>query len=151
MKRCPKCRKNKREISFDRCASRYDGLSGWCKKCKSVDRRKSKIQLATRKSYNTIREISGARFDAELRKRYGITLEKYTAMLSSQNNSCFICKGQESSLRKNGKPYRLAVDHCHKTGKVRALLCFKCNAALGAANDSIVILNGMISYLRHFA
>jgi len=61
-----------------------------------------------------------------LKSKYGITTEQYEKMLSSQNGVCFIClKVQGDGKRK------LAIDHCHKTGKVRGLLCCKCNGNLG--------------------
>jgi hypothetical protein len=44
----------------------------------------------------------------------------------------------------------LAVDHCHTTGKIRGLLCSKCNPALGAFNDNIEILNSAIKYLKEY-
>lgn len=64
-------------------------------------------------------------------KNYGITIEEYDAMNLKQKGVCAICKQPETKLNKNGTVHKLAVDHCHKTGKVRGLLCFKCNAAIG--------------------
>jgi hypothetical protein len=61
-----------------------------------------------------------------LRRDYGITLEEYDAMLLAQNGCCYICKRHWSSFKKS-----LAVDHCHVSGKVRKLLCAKCNTAVG--------------------
>ncbi len=57
-----------------------------------------------------------------LQKKYGITLRQYNIMLFSQNLSCAICKKHKSEFKKN-----LAVDHNHKTGRVRGLLCYYCN------------------------
>lgn len=56
-------------------------------------------------------------------RKYGITPEQYDAMLEAQGNRCAICGGG------NRRP--MAIDHCHKTGKVRALLCDSCNTSLG--------------------
>jgi len=77
-----------------------------------------------------------------LKQKFGITLEQYEEILSKQNGLCAIC----SSTEKTGK--RLAVDHCHKTGKVRGILCMKCNTSLGKINDDISILEKMIFYLK---
>lgn len=60
--------------------------------------------------------------DQYLRRKYGITLKQYNQMLKAQNNSCAICKRDRSNFKNN-----LAVDHDHKTGEVRGLLCFYCN------------------------
>ena len=68
--------------------------------------------------------------DWKLRKRYGITLEQYEAMVEEQGNCCYIC-GKHRSCQKND----LAVDHCHTTGEVRKLLCVRCNAILGEIHE----------------
>jgi len=72
--------------------------------------------------------------------KYGITIETYDEMLALQNNVCAICF-QESKDR------ALAVDHCHKTGKVRGLLCASCNNGLGRFKDDINLLQKAIEYL----
>ena len=66
----------------------------------------------------------------KLKHRYGITLEQYEAMVEEQGNCCKIC-GKHRSAQKND----LAVDHCHRTGAVRSLLCVRCNAILGEINE----------------
>ena len=68
--------------------------------------------------------------DWKLKKRYGITLEDYEAMVSEQGNRCYICHKHRSTQKND-----LAVDHCHKTGLVRRLLCVRCNALLGEINE----------------
>lgn len=59
-------------------------------------------------------------------KRYGLTLEGYDRMLEEQGSTCAICP---TDTDKNGG--NLSVDHCHKTGKVRGLLCKTCNRDIG--------------------
>jgi predicted HNH restriction endonuclease len=63
-----------------------------------------------------------------LKRTYGMTTEEYDTMLNAQGGRCAICG--ESPLRR-----RLHVDHDHETGRVRGLLCSRCNTALewGAA------------------
>jgi hypothetical protein len=79
---------------------------------------------------------------ARLAKKYGLTIEEYTAMLTAQNNLCDACH--------DPFPSAPCVDHCHNTGKVRALLCRGCNTALGHAKDDPVILRKLADYLeRH--
>lgn len=58
--------------------------------------------------------------------QYGITLEQYNAMLAAQNDVCAICGTPPMEKR------RLVVDHCHRSGRVRALLCGPCNTQLGS-------------------
>jgi len=74
-------------------------------------------------------------------KTYGITLGEYNRILIAQGNVCAICKSSY-----NGKK-KFFVDHNHVTGKVRGLLCHKCNILLGGANDSIETLKTAIQYL----
>ncbi len=85
------------------------------------------------------------RRSGELRRLYGITLEEYNRMLAAQDGVCWICKGIVTSKKGN-----LLVDHCHKTGKVRGLLCTKCNAGIGGLGDSIEMLERAIEYLKTF-
>lgn len=63
----------------------------------------------------------------KLRTRYGITPERYDEMLAEQNNRCAICGGTDV----RGTGANLSVDHNHRTGEVRGLLCQPCNLALG--------------------
>lgn len=61
-----------------------------------------------------------------LRTNYGLSAESFAALLDSQGGKCAICR----TAKRTGRG-RLHVDHCHATGKVRGLLCVKCNMALG--------------------
>jgi hypothetical protein len=74
-----------------------------------------------------------------LKSRYGITEDDYNLMSAKQNNSCAICK-QKSEIN-------LSVDHCHKTGIVRGLLCRNCNLALGYLKDDTNRIESAMQYL----
>lgn len=63
-------------------------------------------------------------------KRYNLTPEKFNALYEQQAGKCKICDKEESL------PRMLAIDHCHKTGHVRGLLCQKCNTGLGMFGDN---------------
>ena len=82
-----------------------------------------------------------------LKKKYGISVEEYDRMLTSQNGVCAICGGRETHVHKSGKLKELAVDHDHKTNEVRGLLCMNCNQALGRFQDSMENLHRAIAYL----
>jgi hypothetical protein len=86
--------------------------------------------------------------DTHQLKKFGLTKEKYNVILKQQNNACAICNTKTSQVSKNNTICRLAVDHDHKTGKVRGLLCGSCNRALGLLKDSISNLQNAISYLK---
>lgn len=82
--------------------------------------------------------------DALIRRKYGITQQQYNEMLQEQNNGCAICgKTEEPDGR------RLAIDHCHSTGKVRGVLCNNCNNGLGAFGDNINNIKQAIQYLEN--
>jgi len=85
----------------------------------------------------------------DLTKSFGITLEQYREMQKSQGNVCAICGKPETTVDQRKQGCReLAVDHCHKTGKVRGLLCGHCNKALGKFKDNISVLESAIAYLN---
>ena len=78
-----------------------------------------------------IREHPGryreTRKDGWLRRTYGISAEQYMEMAAAQGDVCALCDRKETI--KDG--YHLSIDHCHQTGRIRGLLCFTCNTALG--------------------
>ena len=78
--------------------------------------------------------------DERLRRQYALTEEQYEAILKKQNNRCAICGCQQHYQR-------LAVDHCHKTGMVRGLLCVHCNRGLGRFFDSALRLRNAAAYI----
>lgn len=83
-----------------------------------------------------------------VKRTYGLNPDEYLQMILDQNNCCAICHKPEMKTTKQGDTSPLCVDHCHKTGKVRALLCAKCNGMLGMVDDSEDHLNAAIEYLR---
>jgi len=90
------------------------------------------------------RENPREKTNKALKHNYGITIDQYESMMSSQNGVCFICKNK----CKTGK--RLCVDHCHKTGKVRALLCTNCNTGIAHFKDIPELLRTAANYLDLF-
>lgn len=76
-------------------------------------------------------------------KLYGISQEQYAGFLRKQNRRCAICRTKEN----NGKDW--CIDHCHRSKKVRGLLCHKCNLMLGLAKDKPRLLKSAIQYLEN--
>lgn len=83
-------------------------------------------------------------------KRYGLSVDGYNAMLAAQNGLCAICYEPETAMRA-GRLVLLAVDHDHRTGRIRGLLCNHCNRALGAVRDKVDVLQKAIDYLQRHA
>lgn len=82
------------------------------------------------------------------KRLYGIDAETYQRMFAEQGGNCAICKGPERARTPEGELKWLTVDHDHKTGAVRALLCSYCNHTLGHAQDSPERLEAAAAYLR---
>lgn len=82
--------------------------------------------------------------DAYLRKNYNITLEFFNKLRKYQDHKCAMCKRDEVDFKTN-----LAVDHCHKTGLVRGLLCWLCNKRLGKFSDDHELLRAAAEYVTY--
>ena len=85
-----------------------------------------------------------SRLNTRLKGQFGITVDEYEAMLEQQGNACAICGAGIGC----GLGYRLRVDHCHDTGKVRGLLCSECNLGLGKFRDNPEFLRKAADYLE---
>lgn len=83
-------------------------------------------------------------------KKYDINYKEYLKILRKQNGLCAICKKPEKIITKGEKVCLLAVDHNHETGKVRGLLCYKCNISIGHLEENITILKNAIKYLKKY-
>lgn len=90
-----------------------------------------------------------AHFNASLKKMYGITLEWYNKQHDVQGGLCAICS-QPEKMKINGQVVRLAVDHCHDTGRIRGLLCSDCNRGLGFLKHSSDLLRASVKYLEEY-
>lgn len=123
-----------------------------CNKCGGTDRNKwgecNPCKLIRHKVYRKANPEKNIRVNPErdrdlrLQREYGITSKDYDNMLSQQGGCCRICGTPQQDF---SKP--LCVDHCHKTGKVRGILCNSCNSMLGYAKDNLFILENAIEYL----
>ena len=128
---CPKCNEEKLLSNFCRDKHTYTGFAIYCKQCNS---KKAKKRYRKHKSEHK---------NAQLKNDFGITLKQYKKMVNSQNNVCAICRKLEKIKNKS-----LSVDHCHKTGRIRGLLCSRCNTGLGLFQDSTDNLKQAIVYLK---
>ena len=127
-KQCPTCQKTLPFAEFCSNKQRWDNLSYDCRTCTS-HRSKGNHQRLKQDplKYNEYLEKERNR---HLKRNFGITSKDYDQMLTSQSGGCAICGTTTCASGKS-----LAVDHCHRTGKVRGLLCRDCNQTLGKFND----------------
>jgi hypothetical protein len=89
-------------------------------------------------------------YKSYLKRVYKITFEEYNMLLDKQKGVCANCNMPETQCnKKTGKVNKLSVDHCHKTGKVRFLLCHKCNSGLGYFNEDPKLLKNMARLIEN--
>lgn len=109
---------------------------------------REKVNLSSLRDKNTILPNGLTKYQNDALKRFGLDPEKYLEMLKNQDNKCAICGKEEITLTTKGTKRRLSIDHDHKTGKVRDLLCNKCNTGLGCYEDSVELIQKVIKYLE---
>ena len=142
-KRCWACKSVKITFDFHKGADR-------CKDCAKAYAKKyreenlEKARLTSKLSYQKNVDRHKKRVEVRrLEREYGLSQEDYRNLLVEHDNKCAICdKIGGVGLEK------LVIDHCHKSGKVRGLLCRLCNTSLGGFQDSPHILNKAIQYVE---
>lgn len=127
--RCPRCKTYKPLAEHRQCKTAKGGIGPHCKICsrqydKEVDSRRKE-----------------AYHKARVHRTYNLPPEAFDAMKQEQQNKCKICG--------SGPPEgaQLCIDHCHETGRVRGLLCARCNRAIGSFHDDANLLRKAAEYL----
>lgn len=149
---CSTCKENKDTNLFYKNKSNSSGFTSQCKNCADTSSRGSynknrKKRLDNSKNWRV--NNKDRRKDSHLKRVYGITLEKYNEMLLYQHNLCGICEQPENAIGgKDKKHIQLSIDHDHKTGRVRGLLCNNCNRGLGLLKENVEYLQNAILYLE---
>lgn len=91
------------------------------------------------------------RKNKHLQRKYGITVEEFNEFVNFCDNKCAICNKEELSIHPQSKQLQpLSLDHDHKLGHIRGLLCTKCNQGLGYFKDNIELLQNAITYLNAY-
>jgi len=139
MKICGKCKVEKQDTDYYSNGSRR---RSYCKICSSLYQKEHKTQNEERlrkqwqkasKKYYTLKTSRVKTY-----RRYGLSVNDYFSLLEKQNGKCKVCNEEK----------KLVIDHNHKTGKVRGLLCLNCNTALGHLKDNKEIMLSAIKYLE---
>src|SRR5574337_134009 len=139
MKNCPSCKKVKEDSEFY--VSKISGkLYSYCRECQCkkhklyLERNPSAIERRNKRSaayrLNNPEKVKYQIKDATYKKKYGVTYAFFLNLLETQNNKCAIC-GKEVICKRFNNHNRAVLDHCHSTGKIRAILCHMCNSAIG--------------------
>lgn len=129
---CSKCKEEKELNQFNKNKAGLYGVHHYCRKCNSIHKKNS---------YNYVKSRN-----RRILNSYNLTIEEVESLYIIQDKKCKICKTKYSSTSTHGGLY---IDHCHLTGKIRGLLCNKCNTLLGNCNDDVSILKSAIDYLSN--
>lgn len=134
-----------------KCGTPHDSGRRICRECEASSARnwRAKNPDRARQIIREYQERNPEKMRAhnrrmKLRKAYGVTPEQFEAMLTSQSGRCAIC----GTSAPNGPGKRFMVDHSHKTGKVRGLLCCNCNFVIGHCLENIETLKKAVTYLE---
>ena len=169
-KTCSRCKKTKPVSEFYASYRSKDGFGYWCKTCKKKYQQTGKGKESHSKALKKYQQSEKGKAcqtkysksergrahhkknnrewykrkgrDYSLKFNYGITLKQYEKMLKQQNEVCAIC----GEVNLDGR--KLCVDHDHKTGKIRELLCDNCNHVLGMSKENVDRLTKAILYLE---
>lgn len=149
MKTCTKCKVTRPREEFRKQPQNKDGLQSHCKFCQNAAKenwRKRNIERVNAHAKGLYLSNPIRAKGRQVQKFFkGLSwqesFDKYQSMLKEQNNACEICKTKDHMRA-------LHIDHCHKSGKVRGLLCHNCNLTLGRMNESVELFQAVISYLN---
>lgn len=160
---CSSCKIEKTSSDFCKNSNRKDGLHHACRICarkaykkyssknrskinathkKYCLKNKEKIRLLHKKEYQKNR---AQYYNSYIKRTYGISIEEKNKIKIKQDFKCWICKDHEKNLTRG-----LVIDHNHKTGKIRGLLCQLCNSALGKFKEDRAAILNAVKYLEEF-
>lgn len=149
---------NKKQSEAKRAAARYAAriAAGLCRRCGKHPPKPNRTRCASCSTHENAadrmrnRQTGRAKAyyhahkdkyrDWFMRRTYGITLATYEELLRQQNGGCAVC-------HKKPQKRHLDIDHCHKSGKVRGLLCASCNTALGHLQENATFFKAALVYL----
>lgn len=163
MKRCSKCKAQKPERDFYALPSEVSkknprGLTASCKDCRNKSNKiwreanrervlansarwkRDNVDKVQAQELKRQREKPDQLRNSNLKYNFGITLKDFRELEAAQRGRCAVCKEPSDAT--------LCVDHDHKTGKIRGLLCRKCNAGIGQLNESSARLLKAAEYLK---
>jgi len=132
VKRCPRCEIVKPLDAFNKSGSNRDGRQGYCKPCYvRYERERHQQRLAADPDFHRKRNLKAT---------FGLEWEDYQAMLEQQGHRCASCR-----LEFERTPH---VDHNHRTDRIRAILCHRCNTALGQLRDDPYRVRALLTYIK---
>lgn len=148
MKQCSICKKP--SASFGPDSRSRDGFQSACRPClriKDAARRKKESERRNARQKQYWADLPAAEKAKRNRQGtlgvYGVSIAQFDQLLQKQKGVCALCKSPPSGK----KTSHLQIDHDHKTGRIRGLLCNECNTALGRLGDDVKGLSRALKYL----
>lgn len=155
MQKCKKCNLIKRLNEFTKNNASKTGLRAACRRCTreysreyyKTHKERARLLAKKRRLLNKGKpSYKLQRSNYFFKRTYGLTLEQVKQIFRQQKGKCSICK-KRMRMRGNGGK-RAHIDHDHKNGKIRGMICDICNRGLGFFQDNTKILKSAIRYLR---
>lgn len=143
---CPRCEACKPLETFGANKRTHDGKQNLCKLCAvaAVTASRTKDPTSHRRSSKAWKENNPERAaDARVKRTYGLEHGSYAAMFAAQGGACAICGTTDRGPRS-----RFHIDHCHDTGKVRGLLCSRCNTGIGQFKHDPERIRSAVEYVK---
>ncbi len=165
MKTCSGCKLIKLLDDFHNANNTKSGKQSQCKSCAVLSARKWKIKNPEKSlevnrnwvkrnpeaSKNYHRKNRTKRLEHTAKKLYNLDSLEYRSLFLKYQNKCAVCLNEETKIdHRTGNIKRLSIDHDHKTGKVRGLLCSNCNLLLGHSKENKNTLLKMIDYINEW-
>ena len=141
---CTHCNTQKPLTHYHRKTKGSSRLRTQCKDCERDKNREWLVANPEKAALYKIRKRRPYDSAEERRRTYGISAADYDRLLVAQGGVCAICGGNNLAKNRN----TLDVDHCHDSGKVRGLLCGRCNRAIGLFRDDSALCVAAAEYLR---
>lgn len=143
---CRKCEQELPTADFGRRKTGKSGLASWCRPCLQAkaraDRAADPRAREKERAYELRPDVAERIRVDRAARQYDVHRDVIANLHAAQQGRCAVC----------GKTRKLAVDHCHSSGRVRGLLCYPCNIALGQVNDDADLLHKLAAYVaRHRA
>lgn len=144
-KKCNTCGEEKDLSDYGNCTNRLSKKvykKNQCNRCRNILRRRA--NELNKPAYRL------ERFKGRLKTRFNMRIEDFNKLLDAQDSKCAICKEPIILLGDCKKSKKHAIDHDHRTGKIRGILCNVCNVGLGHFKDNIFLLERAIEYLGKY-
>jgi hypothetical protein len=138
---CPICQTYKELEEFHNCKGATFDRAYYCKVCSIKNSRENHLRRMKNDP-----QYRRAKCNGWIKLAWRMSVDEYEELLAKQDYACAICKVE---LPTGG--HKTHLDHCHKTGKIRAFLCTNCNRGLGHFQDSTDLLSKAIAYIEYHA